>query len=495
VRITATGDQGQTDTSSLQVQVLDDSWGPANPRRSFVQSVILGPRGDTGTFRSDLWLHNGDAFPMLVRLTFIPRGDGSGAPEPRTVTLTPGQSVQFADVLDLVFGLDRGQGSIAVDVLTDTSGESRLYAMARSYVELAGGGGGSFGQLVREQKETVWTADDQLVTGILDGDGFVTTLLAANLDGTTGGVTVELLSATGASLGTATLGLGPRSMRFRPLRDLFPAAASAPGPFTARFRSNGIRFAASATLLETGSEDQIFLPARRPAAATTFLVPRLVRGPGQFGVYLESQLTVRNPATVATQLTFELLERGQDNRNPKTARRTVPAGGTLYLADAIGELFDLETATGALVVRWTNGQGLAPRVVSLTLASAPDGSRFGTVVDIRPTTDAAARSVDFGAEQSALFQSSYGVVNLAATSTRVELVVRDETGRAIRDRTLLLSPRQQLERNLEGLFPGLGLQPGLTVETRVLSGGSVITYSSQINASGDLFYVPGRNLQ
>ena len=112
-----------------------------------------------------------------------------------------------------------------------------------------------------------------------------------------------------------------------------------------------------------GSEDQIFLPGREPAEADELIVPRVVRSPGQFGVFLTTACRCSTTPPVPTELTFQLLERGQNNADPLEAIRTVPAGGVLFLEDVIDELFALDTATGALRVLWSErpGRGAAHR--------------------------------------------------------------------------------------------------------------------------------------
>jgi hypothetical protein len=283
-------------------------------------------------------------------------------------------------------------------------------------------------------------------------------------------------------------------MRFRPTNEIFPAVGDHEGPFTARFSSNGIRFLASSTLLEADSEDQIFLLAKEPGEGAEILLPRVVRSPGQFGVFLTTQASILNQASVPTDLTFRLLLRGQNNSAPLTATRTVPADGLLLLEDVIQELFDLETATGALEVLWDNTQGIAPRVIALTLSESPLGQRFGMAIEGRTLDEAvAATGVDFAIEQSELFRSQYGCLNVEDGRTELRLILRDANGDELGRTTLVLKARQHLELNLTALF-GAAAESGRnwSVTTEVLSGGPVLTYLANINASGDVFFVPGR---
>ena len=244
-----------------------------------------------------------------------------------------------------------------------------------------------------------------------------------------------------------------------------------------------------------GSEDQIFLPAEAPAKADEFVLPRVVRSPGQFGVFLTTAVSVLNNASVPTDLTFQLLERGQDNSSPLEATRTVPAGGVLFLEDAVSDLFDLETGTGALRVMWSNAQDVAPRIVGTTLSENPRGDRFGMLVDSRTLDSAVTDSgVDFGIEQSSLFRSQYGVVSLHGGSTELQLTLRDGNGKTLGTASRVLKPFQHLELNLATLFDGAATGRNWSVTTQVVDGGPVMTYLANINTSGDVFLVPGHAL-
>lgn len=496
VEVTVTGDFDQVAQDTLEIQVADAPFETV-ATESLLQSTILAPRGNTGTFESNVWLHNGGPRAALVELSYRPRGR-QPQPQPRTLTIDPAESVFLPNVLDKVFDTT-GQGSLALEVEHRDDGESgppQVFAISRSFVEMENRAEGSFGQLVPQQSEAEWSAAPKSVTGILHGDGFLSTLLAVNVDDRPGSVDVELFDRDGAPVGDpATFGLGPGIMRFRPTGDLFPAIEDREGPFTARFTSNGTRFLASSTLLEVGTEDQMFLPARELVeGGGPVIVPRVVRSPGQFGVFLTTRLSVLNEASGPTELTFQFLARGQNNSAPLEATRTVPAGGVLFLEDVIQDLFDLETETGALRILWSNDDGLAPRAVALTSSESPLGGRFGMLIDGRSADDAVVGSgVAFGAEQSVFFRSQYGAVNLSLEPTRLGLTLRDANGDELGQRTIVLKPRQHLELNLVTLF-GTQAAAGRnwSVTTDVESEGPVLTYLANINVSGDVFFAPGR---
>jgi len=500
VAVEAEGNFGQRSTAVQMIEIVEGDV-PLTAERGLLKSVIFGPRGNTGTFKSNLWVHNGTAHASLVDFVYLPRGVGEGGRVERSVTVESGATLFVPNLIATLFEVASGQGSVEMTYRTPLGAEEdrgRIRAISRSFVDLDAGG--SFGQFVGEDAGATWSAAPKTTIGILESADFVSTLLAANLDDGPGSVTVELLDAAGDPVGEpSVLGLGPHTMRFRLTREMFPEAATREGPFTARFTSSGIRFAASATLLERESEDQIFLAAKDEALSpVVYFVPRVVRNAGQFDVFLTSWLVAVNQSTSPTELSVELWLRGQDNSEPLTARRTLAPGATLVVEDVLQDLFFRDDGTGALRVTWTNDEGVAPKLLSYGFArtsadgSAGAGSRFGMQVGSLTEGDAVdSRAVQFGAEVSDLFRSSYGVVNLSRSTTRLRLTLRESGGAEIANVIVGLRPQQHLERTLLGIFDGLGEGSNWVLETEVLSGGPVLTYLANINSSGDVFFVPG----
>jgi hypothetical protein len=352
------------------------------------------------------------------------------------------------------------------------------------------------------------SADEKVVTGLFEGNGFVSSLAAVNLDGIGGRLTIALKDFDGALVGSpAVVAVDRRSLLVQPISRLFPGVVGRRGPFSAHFASDGVLFTASATLLDVETDDRIYLPASpvRPGdAALTegeLFLPRVVRGSAA-GRFQTSQLTVYNPAGGPGQgrlLTLELWERGQENTLPRTAYRFVDPGRTLLVDDVLLDLFGLDEGIGALRISWSGAEGSAPRVVGLTFAAGgPAGwtdRRFGTLVDTLEATDAIRTlGIDLDARQTRSSRSSFGAVNLSTTGTALRLTLRDAAGRVLGVTGVVLAPRQHLERNVAGLFQGIGSGRNWTVETRVVSGGPVLTYLAHVDVRGDLSFVPGHPL-
>lgn len=352
------------------------------------------------------------------------------------------------------------------------------------------------------------SADEKVVTGLFEGNGFVSSLAAINLDGSAGRISIALKDFDGALVGSpAVVAVDRHSLLVQPISRLFPQVVGRRGPFSAHFTSDGALFTASATLLDVETDDRIFLPAfpvrtgDTEAAAGELFLPRVVRG-SVAGTFQTSQLTAYNPAAGPGQgrlLTLELWERGQDNLHPRTAYRFVDPGRTLLVDDILLDLFGLEEGIGALRVSWSGAEGPAPRLVGLTFAgggpAGEDDQRSTTLVDTLGAADAVRSfGLDVDARQTGTSRSSFGAVNLSTTGTALRLTLRDAAGRVLGAAGVVLAPRQHLERNVAGLFQGIGSGRNWTVETRVVSGGPVLTYLAHVDNRGDLSFVPGHPL-
>ena len=358
----------------------------------------------------------------------------------------------------------------------------------------------SFGTLTGRVDDG-WMAAEKIVTGIFEGNGFVGTLAALNHQDIDGRVTVLLRDAEGEPVGSpVSLHFPPRGLRLLPLSRMFPDVVSRRGPFTVELVSSDIFFSASTVLLEIDSRDQIFIPATPMDAGGTatggeMFFPRVVHTHGLFDTSLASRLVAFNPAGEGRLLTLEFWERGQDNTAPRTAYRYVEPGRSLRVDDVLPDLFGVEDGIGALRVTWSGPAGPSPRIVTLMFSGAANGQgkRFGTLVDAATLAGAIRhRGIDSGARQTADSRTSFGVVNLTSASTSLTLTLKDADRRALATTQVSLRPRQHLERNLAGLFPGAGQGAGWTIETAVVGGGPVLTYLTQIDASGDISYLPGQ---
>jgi hypothetical protein len=498
VRVRLLGDLGQASEQTMRVRVEGPALLPADGG-AFLPSVLSAPRGGA-VFRSDLSLFNDGPSPTLVRIAFQSRG----VPAPhywRDVTLAPGASLLIPDVLRELFGVS-GQGGLSLTYLLPasesvTGAAPRIFAFSRPHAT------GIFGPRVGEEPEAGWSAEEKIAAGLLQGGGTAAILLVANLDATAGRVTVDLLDGEGRPVGSpALLSLGPNANRSQRLDRLFPEVERHTGPFSARFRSDGIRFSAAASLLGGELETDVFLPAlpTLPSAPPGELfIPRVARGAGAFGTFQFSKLVVSNPSAQPREIHCELRLQGPGGGDARVVTLTLPPLASILVEDALRDLFALTEAAGSLRISWNGQGGPAPRVLSLAVSSPRGGTgrRFAALVDSLRIEDAAAarvlrstRAISIGAEPSSLVHASYGAVNLGSQPAVLRLSLKDSAGSVLRTARLPLAPKQHFERDLLAIFPGAG-SGRWTVVAEVASGGPVTAYLLQTGAGGDLSFVPG----
>jgi len=488
VRIRLLGDLGQTAERTARVRVEGPPLTPATGG-AFLPSVLSAPRGG-GVLRSDLSLDNDGPSPTLVRIAFQSRG----VPAPRSwrdVTLAPGASLMIPDVLRELFGAN-GQGSLSLTYLLPPGGtDPRIFASTQPHAA------GTFGPRVGEEPEAGWSAEEKIAAGLLQGGGTVALLLVANLEATAGRVTVDLLDGDGQPVGSpALLALGPHANRSLRLDGLFPEVERHTGPFSARFRSDGVRFSAAASLLGGELETEVFLPAIPMAPGGTpgeLFIPRVARGTGAFGTFQFSKLVISNPSPQPREIHCELRLQGPGGGDSRVATLTLPPLASILVEDALRDLFALTEAAGSLRISWDGQGGPAPRVLSLAVSSPRGGTgrRFAALVDSLHVEDAAAsRAMIFGAETSTLVRASYGAVNLGSQPAVLRLSLKDSSGSVLRTARVPLAPRQHFERDLLAIFPDAG-SGRWTVVAEVANGGPVTAYLVQTGAGGDLSFVPG----
>jgi hypothetical protein len=496
VRVRLLGDLGQASERTMRVRVEGPALLPVDGG-AFLPSVLSAPRGGA-VLRSDLALVNDGPSPTLVRIAFQSRG----VPAPhswRDVTLAPGASLLIPDVLRELFGVS-GQGGLSLTYLLPASASvtgaaPRIFASSRPHAT------GIFGPRVGEEPEAGWSAEEKIAAGLLQGGGTVAVLLVANLDADAGRVTVDLLDGDGRPVGNpALLSLGPHANRSQRLDRLFPEVERHTGPFSARFRSDGVRFSAAAGLLGGELETEVFLPALPtfPSAPPGELfIPRVARGAGAFGTFQFSKLVVSNPSTQPRELHCELRLQGPGGGDARVVTLTLPPLASILVEDALRDLFALTEAAGSLRISWNGQGGPAPRVLSLAVSSPRGGTgrRFAALVDSLRVEDAARalspiRAMIFGAETSTLVRASYGVVNLGDQPAILRLSLKDSSGSVLRTARVALAPKQHFERDLLAIFPGAGAGRW-TVMAEVASGGPVTAYLVQTGAGGDLSFVPG----
>jgi len=106
-----------------------------------------------------------------------------------------------------------------------------------------------------------------------------------------------------------------------------------------------------------------------------------------------SDLYVFNPGDQAITVDLKFLKRGTVEANPPLQTRTIPAGGTLFVGDVLGQLFSRENTVGFITAEVTEGTA-DPVVLSFNNTLQTDGSKFGQTVPGISMTETAGTADD-----------------------------------------------------------------------------------------------------
>ncbi len=114
-----------------------------------------------------------------------------------------------------------------------------------------------------------------------------------------------------------------------------------------------------------------------PVAGKVVILPWIAQTRGV--VTQSSDLYVFNPSDQEITVELKFLKRGAADANPPLETKVIPAGATLFVGDALGELFSRENTVGFITAEVTDGAA-EPVILSFNNTLQPDGSKFGQTV-------------------------------------------------------------------------------------------------------------------
>ncbi|HEX6903193.1 MAG TPA: PKD domain-containing protein [Thermoanaerobaculia bacterium] len=240
-----------------------------------------------------------------------------------------------------------------------------------------------------------------------------------------------------------------------------------------------------------------------PAASKSVVLPWIAQTRGALDQ--SSDLYVHNPGTTAMEITLEFRKRGLPESNPPQEKRTIPPGATLYVGDALDELFERENIAGFISVKVDKGDA-EPVITSFNTTFQADGKQFGqTVSGVSMSRLGAAASAGSANQVQSLVGlinnderlTYFGISNPSDQSSTYHLRFYDKDGKMVSESPQDLtvsrySQRQYQAKELDELF-GISDLADYRVEIETKAGGTVIPYASNLRlASEDPSYIePG----
>lgn len=223
-----------------------------------VPVVASGLGGSHNThWTSDLRLFNGGGSTVQVELTFRPEITSGGSTVTVTKSVAPGRVLPLDEIVTDTFGQTGTKGSLTI---TPEGGSATILATSRTYT--TGSGAGTYGQFVPAVASGFGSGSHATVLHMDKDADFRSNIGICEVSGGTVTVRYALKNASGTTLGTKTIQLGPHELL--QVDDIFADLGVAPEDNTRVdfFLDAGTgSFTAYGTLVDNTSGDAIYIPA------------------------------------------------------------------------------------------------------------------------------------------------------------------------------------------------------------------------------------------
>ena len=436
--------------------------------------VTTQTNGVGGTsWRTELSIFNAGGQGASVTLRFIPTLGAAAVT--RTLFLSPGQTISYANALLDLFDVPNGAGGVAIEA-TSAGSSAQLRVTSRTYTQ---GASGTYGQAVPD----VVALDRTLyITGMQANAAFRTNVGIVNRGTTDMPVTLTLYDASGSTVGTANITVPASNFQQQPLAAFFPAVSgNAYDVLSMRLvAASADAVSAYASVIDNISQDPVYIQAVPATAGNTMTVPVVGRAPGVNGTFWRSDVSFFNPT--ADRITVDLRYAGTSRTLSLGARDTV------ILDDVLSE-FGQTAGQGPLVVTWNGGAG--PVVTSRTYTTTEGGGTYGQSID--PVDGFAATMYVPGLRADGSYRSNIGFFNGGSTPESFVVTALSASGTEIGRTVLSLNPGEQTQTSAAALFPSVGSAGVFTLALAGDGDAKLFVYGSMVdNASGDPVFFAGR---
>jgi hypothetical protein len=177
---------------------------------SFIPAAALAAGAEGAFFQTDVDLNNKGAEAATVTLLWLPRGADNSAPAAsEAIMLNPGQSIQYENVLNAVFGAEPDVAG-ALAMVADSAD---VIAMSRTYNVPGAKIAGTFGQGLPgiPSDKLIGYGETRRIIFMSENDDIRANVGCVNGLNTPVRVNIDMYDATGTMLETRTMDLGPWS--------------------------------------------------------------------------------------------------------------------------------------------------------------------------------------------------------------------------------------------------------------------------------------------
>ncbi len=453
------------------------------PRKFFVRKLIPVVVRSSGAgnsyWRSEVSFSNRGSVPLDLALTLM-RSDPALPASRLKLSLLPGTTSHYADILQDRFDISDGSGALLLETTTQQLDALSVYSRTYTGDVLTGTYGQPVPALDVPRNDTT-----SFIPGIIHSTGYRTNLGFVNHGVQPASAQLTLWS--GQEVLTANISLPPGSFRQQSLATLFPGLNLDSTARSIRLITSNPDVTMYASVIDNVTLDPTYHSmAVIQHGVERLLVPSVGRTRGASDTFWRSDLTLLN--AVNSDLTMQAtLRAGSD-----TVVRTIVmrAGEQLTFTDVIG-WFGLEgDRTGSLELQRV--MGTLPLLSSRTYTTREGGGTLGQSIEgVQPARSKS--SAFLGALRAdALFRSNVGFLSAGPAGT-IDLTLRTFQGDLVGAVQITLGANAQLQRPLSEWFPTLPQDAGmLTLTARGIDGTSFLMFGSVIdNLSGDPLFLIG----
>lgn len=380
----------------------------------------------TSFYRTSFWMTNSGVDETRVRLRYLPAaGFGlGGAVTPFELTLLPRQSLAFRDVLSEAFGATSNtSGVIVVDV---AAGDALPLATSRTYNDDPSG---TYGQYIPGVPLDEAMPAEAWLHGLGGDTASRTNVGVVNLSDAPIQATITVHDASNRRVGTPVVKTVDPSTAVQVNKVNLAAGIASLSLFSAKVTATG-PFFAYASKLDMVTSDPIFIPGDL-TPKTTQWIDGVAQLAGVGGTFFTSNLLLANLLT--SPVTAEVAFTERRGTTPLVTKSlTIGAGKSLYYADAVHELTELDLKAGMFKISSPTPIAAWARTYNTVALEGTPGT-FGQFIpafdaaDLIGADGAVFQGLSQAKDDTSGFRTNMGMINTGgATVTGSVTVYRKE---------------------------------------------------------------------
>ena len=419
-------------------------------------AVAAGAAG--AFFQTDVEINNKGMDDASVWFWWLPRGADNSDPVASTpITLGPGESMQYPNALNAIFGLDPDSvGAVAM-----VSDSMYVIGMSRTYNIPVAKVAGTFGQALPAvpYDELIMTGEIQRIIFMSEDIDFRANLGCIN--GTAMDITVdiELFNDLGQPLETIAMGLSPYSNK--QINRIFRAYMPVNGYVDVSSAVADAAFYCYGSVLDNETSDPTSVLPQVPSHTSIF-IPAAALAAGAEGAFFQTDVDLNNTSDSAVTYTFKWLPRGQDNSAADESEQfSLGDGMGVRLENVLTEVFGLEPdSLGALSIE-TSSPDLLAMSRTYNIPAAELAGTFGQAlpgVHMNQMIPSGEKKRIIFMTENDEFRANLGCVNGVASEITVKIDMFDSLGEKLETKVKVLAPysNKQINKIFQSYAPVQG---------------------------------------